>query len=174
LLLAAKDVFGVRSVRNKWHDESGRVEREKTLTCGHWVSEEEPCLGGLGEAQHEEDRLKQLARRAAIDALSTSCIAGKLPEKPGLKDELLRVIRWWDKACLAVNAGRQDNVLLDETQYAPEWCIAIADAIIQEEMNFRQGLDDDATVAFLKKDTWTRFEHLEAGFMSNGVKRPGR
>lgn len=148
--------------------------RKKTLTCRRWDCEEAPFLGGLCEAHHEEDRLKQLARRAAIDALSTSCVAGKLPEKPGLKDELLRVIRWWDKACLAVNAGRQDNVLLDETQYAPEWCIAIADAIIQEEMNFRQGLDDDATVAFLKKDTWTRFEHLEAGFMSNGVKRPGR
>ena len=75
---------------------------------------------------------------------------------------------------MALRAERQDSVLRDETEYAPEWCIAIAKAIIKEEIDFRAGREADATTAYLKKSSWERFENLEAGLMSNGIERPSR
>jgi hypothetical protein len=62
--------------------------------------------------------------------------------------------------------------LKDETEFAPEWCIAIASAIIQEEASFRAGREADAGTLYVKGLSWERFENLEAGLMSNGVRRP--
>ena len=148
--------------------------KAKKLTCRKGRCKEPPFLGGLCKAHHEEDHAKELARRAAIEALTTLTIDGKLPHKSGLKDELLKAARWWDRACMALRSERQDSVLKDETEYATEWCIAIANAIIQEETSFRAGREPDATTLYLKKLSWERFENLEAGLMSNGVKRPAR
>lgn len=150
------------------------MAKTKKLTCRKSRCEESPFQGGLCKAHHEEDHAKEVARRAAIEALTTLTIDGKLPEKPELKDELLKAVRWWDRARMALRSERQDSVLKDETEYASEWCIAIASAIIQEENSFRVGREADAKTLHLKRLSWERFENLEAGLMSNGVKRPVR
>jgi hypothetical protein len=148
------------------------VRKAKQPTCRKWSCEEPPFLGGLCKAHHGENHTKEVARRAAIEALTSLTINGKLPEKPQLKDELLKAARWWDRACMALRLECQDSALKDEIASAPEWCIAIANAIIQEEASFRAGREADATTLYLKRLSWERFENLEAGLMSNGVQRP--
>lgn len=150
------------------------ARKAKNLTCRQWRCEEPVFLGGLCKTHHEENVLNEQSLRAAIEALTTRTIDGALPKKPGLKDELLKASRWWDQACMALQSQRQDKILLEETETATEWCIAIAKAIIQEEKNFLAGKDDDYTCSYLKRISWERFENLEAGLMSNGIKRPKR
>ena len=137
---------------------------------GNWYLNDEQPVAAL--VHHEEARAKEADEQAAIEALKTWRVEGCSPEKPGLKDELMRASRWWDKACLALQANKKDEVLLDETESALSWCISIAKAIIQDEVAHRHGRAEDPTVVYLKSLAWERFENLEAGLMSNGVERP--
>lgn len=148
------------------------MAKRKDPACRKWRCEESQYLGGLCKLHHEEARAKEADEQAAIEALKTWRVEGCSPEKPGLKDELMRASRWWDKACLALQANKKDEVLLDETESALSWCISIAKAIIQDEVAHRHGRAEDPTVVYLKSLAWERFENLEAGLMSNGVERP--
>ncbi|MEQ1536189.1 MAG: hypothetical protein ABL923_09960 [Burkholderiaceae bacterium] len=148
------------------------MQKTKKLTCNISRCEEMPYLGGRCKVHHEEQRANELTRNAAIETLRSLQIDGKLPSKPNLKDELLKISQWWDKAWMAQRLSRQDSILLDETKSATEWCIALANLISQEERDFLDGREPNATTAHLKKITLERFKNLEAGLMSNGVKRP--
>jgi hypothetical protein len=148
------------------------LQKTKKLTCNVSSCEEIPYLAGRCKVHHEEQRANELARNAAIESLRSLQIDGKFPSKPNLKDELFKVSQWWDKAWMAQRLSRQDSILLDETKYATEWCIALANLISQEERDFLDGREPNATTTHLKKITWERFTNLEAGLLSNGIKRP--
>jgi hypothetical protein len=92
--------------------------RRKKRECRLMYCHEEPYLGGLCIRHHEEDHRKSMLRNAALDALHTGLIDGQLSEDLELREELVRIRRWWSKACDAVNYQRQDPVLLDEAPYA--------------------------------------------------------
>ena len=113
-------------------------------------------------------------RKAALDALHKSEIEGRPPENAELRDELFRIQKWWYRACDAVNYAREDEVLLDEAKYATEWCIALAQEIVDAEIASRNGQPIPISLERTRDWVWDRFLNLEKGLMSNGVNRPNR
>lgn len=141
--------------------------------CGVHRCTEPPYLGGLCEAHAEQDRIKKQRRDIAIDALHFGVIDAALPSNPAYRDDFSRLCSWWDAACHSVRHSIPHKVLRDEAEYAMEWCIALAQDIIDAERAFRSGAPYDSTLLDHKRKlTWERFANLERGLMSNGVERP--
>ena len=128
-------------------------------------------LGGLCEEHHLESVKTREKRETAINTLETATIDGRMPDNNALCDELLKTRKWWFRACDSMRNNIQDKVLLDEAKYAFEWCVAIAQIIIDEELLFRQEQPSNKMFHERKRVFWERFENLEAGLMSNGVAR---
>ncbi len=148
------------------------MAKSKRRTCRHSGCDEEPYLGGLCRKHHEEDIRKRQRRDAALDVLHRSVIDGRLMEKPGLRDELRQVQRWWSKACLAVQQARTIAPLpFEEAEYAVEWCISLAQFIMDDELAYRAGKEAGYENEFMRKLTWERFHNLEQGLRSNGTQR---
>lgn len=150
------------------------MARTKIRTCYHYRCKEQPVLGGLCQEHYDEDMAKQKARDEAISTLQSWHVDGSRITHPELLVEIKKASDWWDRATRALHFNNQDEILLDETQYAPEWCIAIAGVIAQQERKHRQGNGLDAYDQQVKQFSWDRFEALSAGLMSNGVARPKR
>jgi hypothetical protein len=152
------------------------LSRKKNFTCRAYDCEEPPYLGGLCEKHHEEKSKKERRRNAAIDALHYLTIDGEYLENSSLQEKLLNIKKWWDRACISVNHRITDNILLDEANYALEWCIALAQEIVDAELAYRKNKDVPENLQYVLQHTedmvLDRFKNLEAGLMSNGVARP--
>lgn len=146
--------------------------RRQHKTCRERNCEEPPYLGGLCEKHHEEDSLRKRRKEAAIQCLHVGVVDGRLPENPELREELSRLRKWWNRACQAVQS-RHDatHMPLDEADYALDWCIALAQAIMDAELAFRSGERIPDSLAATRHWVWDRFNNLEAGLRSNGTPR---
>ena len=132
-----------------------------------------PDSAGYCRAHAEELRLKRRRRDDAVSALHQGVIDGKLVSPGPLREEFERLGKWWSEVCGAVNRERPHPVLLDETEFATSWCIAIAQEIIDAEREIRSGIGGDTDLRqYRRRDLWERFANLEKGLMSNGVNRP--
>jgi hypothetical protein len=145
---------------------------KKRHECSAYRCSESPYRNGLCEAHYEENRRKSLRRNAAVSALHSGVIDGRLSDNQELREELIKIRKWCDRACRATNNNFEDELLRDETEYALEWCIAIAQEIIDEELACRLGRAGNSLSKEIKKTAWERFDNLEAGLMSNGVPWP--
>ena len=145
---------------------------KKKRECREYRCTEPPYREGLCEEHYEENKSKQLRRDTAVNTLRLGVIDGRLPDNQELSEELLRIRKWWDRACRSVNYNFEDDVLLDEAHSALGWCIAIAQEIIDEELAYRQGNPKKYLSNEIRKIEWERFKNLEAGLRSNGVPRP--
>lgn len=114
---------------------------------------------------------KSKLRNEALDALHKGIIDGQFPENPELREELWKIRRWWSRACDAVNYERQDPILQDEASYAVEWCIRLAEQIVEDQRTLARGAKPG--FSFTRQWVWECFENLEAGLRSNGTNRPG-
>jgi hypothetical protein len=150
------------------------MARTKIHTCYHYRCKERPVVGGLCQKHYDEDQAKALARNEAINVIQTYQVDKVRLTSLPLLEEIKRVADWWHRAGRALQVNREDDVLRDETQYAPEWCIAIAGIIVQQERDHRLGKEPDTYQEQVKQFSWDRFEALAAGLMSNGVPRPKR
>ena len=133
---------------------------------------EAPYIGELCKKHYEEELAKEPRRKAALKALHTGKINGYFPENPELRDELFRLRKWWNRSCDVVNYNRKDDVLSDEAQYATDWCIALAQEIVDAEIAFRNGDAPSISLESTREWVWDRFHNLELGLMSNAIKRP--
>lgn len=91
-----------------------------------------------------------------------------------LREEFSQLRRKWDAACHSVNYQVEDPVLRDEAKWAVEWCISLAREIILADQALQAGKAVSASLADTRRWVGERFSNLEAGLMSNGVKRPER
>lgn len=144
-----------------------RNERE----CRQYKCSQPLYLGGLCEKHHEESVAEDCRRSAALDALFTGLVGGCSPNDPGLRDELARLQGWWHRVCNSVNYGREDEVLREEAHAAVEWCVALSKEIVAAELTLRKGGTVSLSLHATREWVWHRFSSLEAGLMSNGVKR---
>ena len=129
-------------------------------------------LGGFCGKHYKEDEAKRRRRDEAVHILHMSVIGDESLRTPELRDELHRLQEWWQRACWALRLQRTDTVLQDEAEYAVEWCIALAQEIVDAERSTRGG--QPATTPHLDTTrhwVWDRFSNLERGLMSNGVSR---
>ncbi len=143
----------------------------KKLKCREYKCSTPPYLGGLCKEHHAERTERHRRRDAALTALETVTIEGSLPKNPELRDELLKIRGWWDRACSSVRSKRKDEVLWDEAEDAIGWCIALAQEIVDAEIAFRTGKQPSISLEGTRHWVWDRFNNLEAGLRSNGVKR---
>lgn len=149
------------------------TSRNRIRECAKADCGEAPYLGGLCEKHHKEKLQEEKRREAALHALHFGKIADRLVENEELRDELARLRQWWFKTCDAVNNNRKDTVLKDEAEYAAEWCIALAQEIVDAELAFRAGSNSPSNYSLVatREWVWQRFRNLEAGLMSNGIQR---
>jgi hypothetical protein len=144
----------------------------KRKQCAKYRCTEEPCLGGLCKKHYEESIKKEIRRNAALSALHKAEIEGRLPDNPALREELFLIRKWWFRACDSLNYGRKDEILLDEAEYAIEWCIALAQEIVDAEIASRNKQPIPDSLEYTKDWVWERFSNLEKGLMSNGIEHP--
>jgi len=145
---------------------------KRPIVCSHAHCEEPLKFSGLCSEHFEEQQEKRRRRDAALQALHYGEIDGRLPDDLKLRDELQQLRSWWDRACFSVNQQIQDSILQDEAQYAVEWCISLAQEIVVAELASRSGQPDPSAFISTRDWVWKRFSNLQAGYMSNGVKRP--
>jgi hypothetical protein len=144
----------------------------KPRSCREPRCDEAVHLGGLCQKHHEEDSRRSRRRDAAVGALHTLIIDGRLPEGPGLREELLNLRPWWDRACDAVQTNRGSQLMpLDEAEFALEWCISLAQEIVDAELAVRSGRTIENSLGYTREWVWERFKNLEAGRRSNGLAR---
>ncbi len=126
---------------------------------------------GLCRPHYEEHAREEAQRDEAVQALHRSVIDGLPIQQPELREEFLKLQKWWTRACTVRNFGGEDPILKDEAEYALEWCISLAKVIITEEKKFRSGDTRKPEWNYTRDWVWDRFKNLEAGLMSNGVER---
>jgi hypothetical protein len=146
---------------------------KRRRTCAKYRCDHPPYLGGLCEEHYREAEVKRVRRETALSALNSGAIDGQLPDAGPLRDEFWRVRDWWFDVCAYASSNREHPLLRDETEYGVEWCIGLAEHIVDEERDRRAG-KHDASHEYLRRHLWERFENLQRGLMSNGVPRPER
>ena len=139
--------------------------------CAKLHCSEPPFLSGLCRHHHDESEAKRLRRDAALAALNTGQIDNALVGPGLLRDEFWRLRDWWFDVGSYASRNREHPVLLDETQYAVEWCVGLAEYLVDDERDRRAG-KQDATNEYFRRQLWDRFENLQRGLMSNGIPRP--
>ena len=140
----------------------------RVADCGNLAT-----LAGLCDLHASEDRTSRENRDMALRLLHFGQVEGRCPADKKLRSELDDLREWWFRACNSVNTGSQDEVLLDEAEYALEWCIRLAEQIGLAELSLRAGDSVPVSLQSTSRWVWERFTNLEAGLASNGVSRRG-
>ncbi len=151
--------------------------KKQSLACSHRRCQEPPYLGGRCKEHHEEKRIEEELRSEAVCSLHWSTVDGTLPTNAQVREEFLRIQRWWREVCGTLNYGGNHPILRDEVEYAKEWCICLAEQLVLFERAVRSGEpvgDVQFTLEHTRQWVWERFDNLEKGLMSNGVRRPER
>lgn len=154
------------------------MPRKKPIsTCRHPDCERSPHLGGLCKVHHEEKRSEEELRSEAVRSLHWITVDDALPTNELVREELLRIHKWWREVCDTLNHGRRHPVLRDEVEYAKDWCIRLAEQLVLFERAVRSGKAPGElpfTLEHTRQWVWERFDNLNKGLMSNGVRRPER
>lgn len=130
-------------------------------------------MDGLCREHHEMADRKHRRFMETDQVLHTGVIDGEDIRQGPLRDELQRVREWWGDICAAERTRREHPILREETQFGMDWCIAIAQEIVDAERDLRAGKPGDTEIRKYRRDqTWERFENLAKGLKSNGVARP--
>jgi len=111
-----------------------------------------------------------------VKALHYGLIDGALPSDAEIREELVRLRRWWQAACDSLISRIPHPSLKDQAEPATSWCIALVQELIDAERAIRAGKPVDNTTRLngTREWVWDRFGNLERGLMSNGVARPER
>ena len=151
------------------------MSRRRPPVCSVSKCDEPAFLGGMCRKHDEERTIREERRRAALAALHTATVENRLPDDLNLRAELFRLREWWFRACEAVQQQRSVGPLpFDEAEYAGEWCIALAQELVDAELALRSGRKPDSKLDYARLWVWKRFENLEAGLMSNCIPRPAQ
>lgn len=147
--------------------------RRKQMQCrASGCNETRLHLGGLCRRHHEESVVREARRSAALDALETITVDGRLIQDERLREEVLRLRERWDQACRVVQWGKGETTMpLDEAEYALEWCISLAQELVDAEVAARDLGPPPARLDATRDWVWDRFRNLDAGLRSNGLAR---
>lgn len=145
----------------------------KSKLCGEHSCNEPPYMDGLCRNHSDEAHEKSRRYMEAADVLHDGRIDGESIGPGPLREEFLRLQKWWREVCAAGIGHYEHKDLKDETRFGEVWCIAIAQEIIDVERDLRAGKPVDTETSKSRRElTWDRFHNLERGLMSNGKARP--
>ena len=132
----------------------------------------DPFLGGLCEEHHRQEQRRQQRRSEAVNALHSGTVDGVIPTDPTIAEQLDRIRVYWDRACYVLHSQRGTVTMpLDEADYATEWCIALAQEIVDAQHAVSSGRPIPSSLALTGQWVWERFHNLDAGLCSNGILR---
>lgn len=147
------------------------MARRKLATCKRSHCNEAAALDGFCSEHHAELVEERDRRDEAVRVLHRGLVDDRGFEKAELREEFIRIQKWWHRACDATNYHREDPVLRDEASFALNWCISLAILLIREERSHRCDPCAQQPYDNAREWVWDRFRNLEAGLMSNGVPR---
>ena len=150
------------------------MSRKKQPVCRQYRCDKPPLSNGLCHEHYEIHKHNEKSREEALEALHKAHIDGALPTNTSLREQLFQIQKWWFRACDSLNYNRKDPVLLDEAQYALDWCISLAKEIVAAERAINSGQEPSWTLEHTSNWVYERFHKLEKGLMSNGVVRPAK
>jgi hypothetical protein len=140
------------------------MARLKIPRCRKYPCEQPPFMDGLGKQHSVKDEAKRIRRDSALQALHRGVIDEEYIGAGPMREELERIRKWWHQICDAVIAQRQHAILKDETEHASEWCIWIAQELVDAERERRVGKEgDNLTRQYIGRVGWERFENMKRG-----------
>lgn len=144
----------------------------KTKVCQKRNCREPAEVMGYCREHYQEYLNETRERDAAVDTLHANSHRSYTFADPGLDKEMQALRARWRVVCDALNYRRKDTVLKDEADAAKEWCIQLAKELVSADRLVREGGRPGYSLDYTR--TWVneRFASLDAGLMSNGVKRP--
>jgi hypothetical protein len=123
---------------------------------------EAPYSGGLCRVHNDEDLRRTKLRDAAITALHTGEVDGTFGVDGTLIDDLQQLRDRWSVVCNVVISGRDaDLVPLEQAQYATEWCISLAEQIVEAQRAIIAGKAVASSLASTKSWVWERLRGIE-------------
>jgi hypothetical protein len=146
--------------------------RKPPRTCIVDNCPEEPYRRGRCKSHHDESEREMARRNVAIDALNKSTVDDRLLDDLALREELYRLQKRWRDAQRVLESRRGTAAMpLDEAQYAVDWCITLAQEIVDADAALRSGQEVSYLFTHWRKEVWEQLDNLEAGLMSNGHPR---
>jgi hypothetical protein len=146
---------------------------KRKKVCVRFRCNDQPFMAGLCKQHYNESIQKEARRQAGLEALNRTVVDGQIITAGPLREGLYRIQKWWSEVCSADTSGHEHPVLKDDTSCAVDWCIGIAEYIVNEERHLRAGGKGDMSSYKYQRDRlWERFSNLERGLMSNGLVRP--
>lgn len=147
--------------------------KTKQRKCREPDCDEPLYLGGFCKEHHEEDLKRAELRDAAVDLLHKGIVDKSEVTGDEVRAELLELRpRWW-RVCEVLQSDRgKPDMPLDEAFYAQEWCVTLAQQLVEAERAIRSG-QKQLPHRYPHDQLWVRLHNLEAGLMSNGLPRHG-
>ena len=146
----------------------------RVLNCYKSGCSDRPYVGGLCQKHQEEDLRRSQRRDTAVKLLQTCTIDGiaRLENKE-FHDELLRLRIWWHLArdVSTIRNFRSNKMPSGQAMYASEWCISLAQELINADCALREGKCVSSKLDGTRGWVWGRFKKLEAGPQGNGFPR---
>jgi len=110
-----------------------------------------------------------------VQLLHKSILDDQVLQNPDLRAELSRLQSYWRTACdVMIYKADIPNMPAEEAEYASDWCIRLAEEIVDAERAFRSGRRPSGGLDSCRHWVWERFENLDRGLMSNGIPRPSK
>ena len=129
-------------------------------------------LGGLCEEHHAEKTAADRRKNDAHVALHNFVVDGKPFQEASVREEMLRLGKWWHDACDVINCRIERRVPKDEAEYVLCWCTSLAEELVDAERRSRTGGHiASPSLEATRGWVWERLMFLEAGLQSNGVAR---
>jgi len=145
---------------------------KKKRTCINYDCTNESYLAGYCKKHYQEYIFNQERRDSTIRTLRSYSINDSPLTNENLRKELDQLCEWWSRICSVLNNNRGTELMpLDEAEFAKEWCITLAQKIIDDEIAFRSGKQIDNSYDLNYERLWNRFKNLEKGLTSTGVER---
>jgi hypothetical protein len=118
-------------------------------------------MGGLCRVHYDDESRRTHLHEAAITTLHTGEVEGALVDGT-LREDLEQLRDRWFVVCDVVNSGRgKDLVPLEHAEYAKEWCISLAEQIVEAQWAITVGETVASTFKFTKSWVWKRLHDIE-------------
>jgi hypothetical protein len=119
-------------------------------------------MGGLCRVHYDEESRRTQLHEAAITALHTGEVEGMYLVDETLREDLQQLRDRWFVVCDVVISGRgRDLVPLEHAEYAKEWCISLAEQIVEAQRAITVGKTVASTFEFTKSWVWKRLHDIE-------------
>lgn len=144
----------------------------KIHICNKLGCKNEAYLGGLCKKHYEEKQEQEKLVEEASALILKRCLDRKMLTQSTLKHDLEIIADYWRKAARSFQSNCEDDFFRGEEEYALAWCENWAKTIIQFERRYREtGLICQEEYRAEIEHYAERFDNLEKGLTSNGLKR---